>query len=109
MALSRNASEYRSRDRPRSHASISITSAASCQLGEEFRSFSQVGGVEALGEPAADRREQLAGLGEAALITAQPARSVAARSSSDRAFWLCATASDSSSSFCALVNMPDPP
>ena len=37
---------------------MSITSPASCQLGEELRGVYQVGGVEAFGEPAVDRREQ---------------------------------------------------
>jgi len=48
------------RPRPRSHAAISITSPASCHLGQEFCGVLQVGGVEALGEPAVDRRQQVA-------------------------------------------------
>src|SRR6516165_734474 len=72
MALSRNASAYRSRDRPRNHAAISITSLVSCQLGEEFRGVFQVRGVEALGEPAVERREQVARLALAALLPPQP-------------------------------------
>src|SRR5215471_11404153 len=72
MALSRNASVYRSRDRPRSHAAISITSPASCQLGEEFRSVFQVVGVEAFGKPAVEGREQVARLAPPALLAPEP-------------------------------------
>src|SRR6516225_6793105 len=72
MALSRNVSAYCSRERPSSHAAISMTSPASCQLGDEFRGVFQVGGVEALGEPAVDGREQLARLAPPALFSPQP-------------------------------------
>jgi hypothetical protein len=46
--------------------------AASCELVEERLGVLQIGGVEALGEPAVDRREQVVGLGAFALIAPEP-------------------------------------
>ena len=43
----------------------------SCQLIEQRLGVLEVGGVEAFGEPAVDRREQVAGLGALALIAPQ--------------------------------------
>jgi hypothetical protein len=42
------------------------------QLIEQRLCFVEIGGVEALGEPAVDRREKVAGFGVAALVAAQP-------------------------------------
>ena len=42
------------------------------QLVEQRLSLFQVDGVEAFGEPAIDRREQVARFGVAALVTAEP-------------------------------------
>jgi len=46
--------------------------AGSRQLGEERLRFLEVRGVEAFGEPAVDGREQLVGVGAAALLAPQP-------------------------------------
>src|SRR5499427_4083984 len=72
MALSRNASAYRSRERPRNHVAISITSPASRQLRAEFCGVLQVSGVEALGERAVEGCEQVARLAPPALLAPQP-------------------------------------
>ena len=48
-----------------------MTSSASRQLGEEFCGFFQIGGIEALGEPAVDRGEEIAGLSAPALFAPQ--------------------------------------
>ena len=45
---------------------------SSSQFVEQRFCLFEVGGVEAFGEPAVDRREQVAGLGAAALLAAQP-------------------------------------
>jgi hypothetical protein len=59
---------HRSRDRPRNYSAISITNPALYQLGEEFCGVFQIGGVEALGEPAVDGRKKFARLGPPALL-----------------------------------------
>jgi hypothetical protein len=46
--------------------------ADSRQLVEQRLRFFQIGGVEALGEPAINRGEQIAGLGAPALVAPQP-------------------------------------
>jgi hypothetical protein len=45
----------------------------SLEFVEQRLCFFQVGCIEAFGEPAIDRREQVAGFGAAALVAAQPA------------------------------------
>ena len=42
------------------------------QLGEQFPGIPEIGGVEALGEPAVDGREQLACLASPALLAPEP-------------------------------------
>ena len=44
----------------------------SSQLVEQRLRLFQIGGVEAFGEPAVDRREEIAGFGAAALVAAEP-------------------------------------
>ena len=51
---------------------LDIPTARSRQLIEQPLRFFQIGGVEALGEPAVNRREQVAGLGPPPLFTPQP-------------------------------------
>jgi len=51
---------------------VGVPTAGSRQLFEQPLRFFQVGGVEALGEPAVDGREEVAGLGAAALVAAKP-------------------------------------
>ena len=46
--------------------------AGSRQFVEQRLRLFQIGGVEALGEPAVDRREEVAGFGVAALVAAEP-------------------------------------
>src|SRR5262249_31281781 len=50
----------------------STTSAGSRQFVEQGLCVCQVGGVEAFGEPAVDRCEQIAGFGSTALVAPQP-------------------------------------
>ena len=45
---------------------------SSRQFFEQRLRLFQIGGVDPLGEPAVDRREQLAGFGVAALVAAEP-------------------------------------
>ena len=52
-----------------------------CEFFQQRLGLLQVGGVEALGEPAVDRREQLACFGPLALALPQAAQAQAARSS----------------------------
>ena len=47
---------------------------SSRQFFEQRLRLFQIGGVEPLGEPAEDRREQLAGFGVAALVAAEPGK-----------------------------------
>src|SRR5262249_4247170 len=47
-------------------------SAVSREPVEQRLCLFQVGGVEAFGEPAVDRREKIAGFGAAALVAAEP-------------------------------------
>ena len=44
----------------------------SAQLAEQFLRLFQIGGIEALGIPAVDRREKIAGFSAAALVAAEP-------------------------------------
>src|SRR6202047_4459604 len=44
----------------------------SAQLAEQFLRLLQIGGIEALGKPAVDRREKIAGFSAAALVAAEP-------------------------------------
>ena len=60
---------------------------ALCRLLQQRLGLLEVGGVKALGEPAVDRCQQLAGLGALALLLPQAARLMAARSSQDLACW----------------------
>src|SRR5947207_25290 len=48
------------------------TVTGSCQFVEQRLRLSQIGCGETFGEPAVDRREEIAGFGAAALVTAQP-------------------------------------
>ena len=50
---------------------VTLTTSSS-QLVEQRLGILQIGGVEALGEPAVDRRQQLARLGGLALVAPQP-------------------------------------
>ena len=59
----RNGHPHQTADRP---------AAGSRQLVEQRLGFFQVGGVEALGKPVVDRREEVAGVGKAALVAVEP-------------------------------------
>src|SRR6516165_10921615 len=74
MAFSRNASSYCSSPRPLSQSAISMTSSGSRQLGKEHCGVLQIGGTEALGEPAIHGREQVVRLGPPALFAPQPSK-----------------------------------
>ena len=63
---------------------------SSRQFVEQRLCLFQIGGVEALGEPAVDRGEEIAGFGAPALLAPQPGEIAAARNSSDFACWACA-------------------
>src|SRR6516165_10874876 len=60
--------------RPRSQSAISMTSSDSRQLGKEHCGVLQIGGTEALGEPAIHGREQVVRLGPPALFAPQPSK-----------------------------------
>src|SRR6516165_3158348 len=51
---------------------LDMPTAGSRQLIEQPTRFFQIGGIEAFGEPAVDRREQVTGFGAAALVAAKP-------------------------------------
>src|SRR6516225_7322510 len=92
MSFSRNAGSYCSNPKLRSQAAISIARASGlsgsrsggrciqgrrsngfiAQLVEQRFGTLQIGGVEALGEPAVDRGEKIARLGGLALVAPQP-------------------------------------
>ena len=56
------------------HQTMGVPTAGSGQLVEQPLRFFQIGGVEPLGEPAVDRREEVGGFGTAALVAAQPGK-----------------------------------
>ena len=64
--LQRQQQSWRRDDR-RSGQEVTLL-AGSCQLVEQRLGVLQVGGVEALGEPAVDRREQVVSLSTSALV-----------------------------------------
>ena len=60
---------------------MDVRTAGSRQLIEQRLCFFQIGGVEALGEPAVEGREQVARLAPPALLAPEPGEAVAARNS----------------------------